>query len=201
MTERELRAYEEAHVSWVGAASPVPLPFFYEIGKMRNGLWCLPVDVEVNIISIVYGGYGWWPLKAEPFIKRLWIGVFPNHYKCQWSYNTENLLVWDEKPLPHINGYACYEGKHLAGHLQSQDDLKKIADYVGMVVAEINLGSLMGLWNRWDERIFRFIPPKLHDAIKKYWNAGRPSGMNLSDIFVTRDYEHREMDNLTWSGL
>jgi hypothetical protein len=97
MTSEELERYGIANRALEGAKSAVPLPFFYEIGKNnRWGGWLIPIEIEVNVVSIVMRGsgmpdVGWTPKKAEPFKTILWVQMYQSG--GTWAADTKHVEV------------------------------------------------------------------------------------------------------------
>lgn len=201
MNSFEIQKYEAAHAHLIGQSSPVPLPFFYEEGRKINGLWHVPIDIEVNVVSIVMGDWelGWTPIKAEPFTKQLWLNMDIGR-SGKWRASTYKVKAFDG-PLPHINRYTCFTGKILQAEVEKRDDLAQFGPYLSMICAEVNLGSLLAWWTAWDTRIFRFFPPNLLGAMKKHWSDGTVTYGNMNDFKRSADVSDKEFKNLTWSTL
>lgn len=207
MTSEELRNYQAQYVGLEGFSSPVPLPFFYEKGEFFNQ-WCLPLNVEINVMSIVLAHYGgWYPLKAEPFTKRLWLPVTPidNQSGGSWQATSYAIRAFADSldggaALPHIASHICFNGHYPEGRIKSEEDLKPYAAFASMVSAEINFASLLSGWRHWDKRIFRFIPPKLEAVMAKSLED-RVGTSNLYHFFETMDYQSAGLNDLTWGEL
>lgn len=203
MTPEEFKQYEYSMTAWHGKFSTLPPLWFREIGgRPLTGMgwpWTLPLNVEINVVSIVMAGYdcGWTPLKAEPFTKRMWLKV----QQDLRGYSSTVSTAAGDGYLPHTaEPGTCYAGEPHSKLISGESDLKAFEDCMAMISAEINLGSLLSPWNTWDTRIFRFIPPDLHQVMRDYWRFGKPASVSMARRMAeTADLHGSKLNNLTWS--